>query len=56
MTSVRVAEHGWFYLMAAIDCSNARDRRLHLETRCRAKEAIALIERAAAERAITPAR
>ncbi len=55
MTSVWVAEHGWVYLMAAIDCCTREITAWHLETRCRAQEAIALIERAATERAITPA-
>src|SRR5215213_8537645 len=54
MTSVWVAEHGWVYLMAAIDCCTREITGWHLETRCRAREAIALIERAAAERAIAP--
>jgi putative transposase len=54
MTSVWVAEHGWVYLMAAIDCCTREITAWQLETRCRAKEAIALIERAAAERQITP--
>src|SRR5215203_7103809 len=54
MTSVWVAEHGWVYLMAASDCCTREITAWHLETRCRAKEAIGLIERAAAERAIAP--
>ena len=54
MTSVWVAEHGWVYLMAAIDCCTREIVAWHLEIRCRAKEAIALIERAAAERGIAP--
>jgi putative transposase len=54
MTSVWVAEHGWVYLMAAIDCCTREITAWHLETRCRAAEAIALIERAADERAIAP--
>jgi putative transposase len=54
MTSVWVAEHGWAYLMAIIDCCTREIVAWHLETRCRAKEAIALIERAAVERAIAP--
>ena len=54
MTSVWVAEHGWVYLMAAIDCCTREIVGWHLETRCRAKEAIGLIERAAAERQIAP--
>jgi putative transposase len=52
MTSVWVAEHGWCYLMAAIDCCTREIVGWHPELRCRATEAIALIERAAAERAI----
>jgi putative transposase len=54
MTSVWVAEHGWVYLMAAIDCCTREITAWHLKTRCRATEAIGLIERAAAERAIAP--
>jgi putative transposase len=54
MTSVWVAEHGWVYLMAAIDCCTREIVAWHLETRCRAREAIALIERAAIERGIPP--
>jgi putative transposase len=49
-----VAEHGWVYLMAAIDCCTREIVAWHLETRCRAKEAIGLIERAADERGIAP--
>jgi putative transposase len=54
MTSVWVAEHGWVYLMAAIDCCTREIVAWHLEVRCRAREAIALIEQAAADRAIAP--
>lgn len=54
MTSVWVAEHGRVNLMAAIDGCTREIVAWHLETRCRAKEAIALIERAAAERGIAP--
>jgi putative transposase len=56
MTSVWVAEHGWCYLMAAIDCCTREIVGWHLELRCRARESIALIERAVAERAIPPGR
>src|SRR3954453_5987717 len=55
LTSVWVAEHGWVYLMAAIDCCTREIVAWHLETRCRAKEAIGLIERAATERGIPAA-
>src|SRR5918992_950642 len=51
MTSVWVAEHGWVYLMAAIDCCTREITAWQLETRCRA---ITLIERAAAERQLAP--
>jgi putative transposase len=54
MTSVWVAEHGWVYLMAAIDCCTREIVGWHLELRCRAKESISLIERAVAARAIAP--
>ena len=54
MTSVWVAEHGWCYLNAAIDCCTREIVGWALEIRCRAHEAIALIERAVAERGIEP--
>ncbi len=41
--------------MAAIDCCTREIVGWHLETRCRAHESIALIERAVAVRAIAPA-
>jgi putative transposase len=56
MTAVWVAEHGWVYLMAAIDCCTREIVAWHLETRCRAREAIALVERAVTARAIAPGR
>jgi putative transposase len=52
MSSVWVAEHGWTYLMAIIDCCTREIVAWQLELRCRADEAIALIERAAAVHAI----
>src|SRR5881409_758325 len=48
LTSVWVAEHGWCYLMAMIDCCTREIVAWHLELRCRAVEAITLVERAAA--------
>jgi putative transposase len=54
MSSVWVAEHGWCYLMAMIDCCTREIVAWHLELRCHANEAIALIERAAAVHAIEP--
>jgi putative transposase len=52
LTSVWVAEHGWCYLMAIIDCCTREIVVWQLELRCRADEAIALLERAAALHAI----
>jgi len=52
LTSVWVAEHGWCYLMAIIDCCTREIVAWQLELRCRADEAITLIERAAAVHAI----
>jgi putative transposase len=54
MTSVWVAEHGWCYLMAAIDCCTREIVGWHLELRCRATESIAFVERAVAQRGVTP--
>ncbi len=54
MTSVWVAEHGWTYLMAIIDCCTREIVAWQLELRCRADEAITVIERAAAMHAIGP--
>ncbi len=54
MTSVWVAEHGWTYLNAIIDCCTREIVAWQLELRCRADEVIALIERAAAEHSIEP--
>jgi putative transposase len=56
MTSVWVAEHGWCYLNAAIDCCTREITGWALDVRCRAPEAIAVIEQAAAERGIQPGR
>jgi putative transposase len=55
LTSVWVAEHGWCYLMAAIDCCTREIVGWHPELRCRAKEAITLVERAVAARSVAPA-
>jgi putative transposase len=52
LTSVWVGEHGWCYLMAMIDCCTREIVAWQLELRCRADEAIALIEHAAAVHAI----
>ena len=54
MTSVWVAEHGWCYLNAIIDCCTREIVAWQLELRCRADEAIAVVERAAALYGIEP--
>jgi putative transposase len=56
MTSVWVAEHGWCYLNAAIDCCTREITGWALDIRCRAPEAIAVIEQATAKRTIAPGR
>jgi putative transposase len=56
MTSVWVAEHGWCYLNAAIDCCTREITGWALDVRCRAPEAIAVIQQAAAERGVAPGR
>jgi putative transposase len=56
MTSVWVAEHGWCYLNAAIDCCTREITGWALDVRCRAPEAIAVIDAAAVERGISPGR
>jgi len=53
MTSIWVAEHGWVYLNAIIDCCTREIVGWDLSLRCRAAEAIAVIERAVGEQAIT---
>jgi len=54
MSSIWVAEHGWCYLNAAIDCCTREIVGFSLELRCRADEAIALVEGAARAQGITP--
>lgn len=54
MTSIWVAEHGWVYLNAIIDCCTREIVGWDLSLRCRAKEAIAVIEGAVAEQGIAP--
>lgn len=44
MTSVWVAEHGWTYLNAAIDCCTREIVGWSLELRCRTQEAFAVVE------------
>ena len=54
MTSIWVAEHGWTYLNAIIDCCTREIVGWQLSLRCRADEAIAVVEQAAAAHAILP--
>jgi putative transposase len=54
MTSIWVAEHGWVYLNAIIDCCTREIVGFEVSLRCRAKEAIAVIERAVLEQGIAP--
>jgi putative transposase len=54
MTSIWVAEHGWVYLNAIIDCCTREIVGWQLSLRCRAVEAIAVIETAVREQAILP--
>jgi len=49
-----VAEHGWCYLNAAIDCCTREIVGWALDVRCRAAEASTVIEAAVAERVIGP--
>ncbi len=52
MTSVWVAEHGWCYLNAAIDCCTREITGWAIDVRCRAAEAIAVIDAAVADRGV----
>jgi putative transposase len=54
MTSVWVAEHGWCYLNAIIDCCTREIVGWDLTVRCRATEAIVVIERAVREQGVRP--
>jgi putative transposase len=54
LSSVWVAEHGWCYLQAAIDCCTREIVDWSLELRCRTQEATALVERATTVRGIEP--
>jgi putative transposase len=52
MTSIWVAEHGWCYLNAAIDCCTREIVGWSLELRCRTDEAIEFVDAAVAARGI----
>jgi putative transposase len=52
MTSIWVAEHGWCYLNAAIDCCTREITGWAIDVRCRQVEATAVIDAAVAERGV----
>ena len=52
MTSIWVAEHGWCYLNAIIDCCTREICGWSVDVRCRAAEAITVLDAAAAARAV----
>ena len=54
MTAIWVAEHGWVYLNAIIDCCTREIVGFEISLRCRAREAIAVIERGVLEQGIAP--
>ena len=54
MTSIWVAEHGWTYLNAIIDCCTREIVGWELSLRCRADEAIAVVDQAAKAYEIQP--
>ncbi len=54
MASVWVADHGWCYLNAAIDCCTREIVGWALDVLCRAQEATAVIDAAFAERRVGP--
>jgi putative transposase len=54
MTSVWVAEYGWTYLNAIIDCCTREIAGWSLELRCRTDEAIELVDHALKARGIEP--
>lgn len=54
MTNVWVAEHGWCYLNAVIDCCTREITGWALDVRCRKEEAIAVIDHALANRGVMP--
>jgi len=54
MTSIWVAEHGWTYLNAIVDCCTRQIVGWELTLRCRADEAITVVEQAAALNGIQP--
>jgi putative transposase len=54
MTSIWVAEHGWVYLNAIIDCCTREICGWAIDVRCRASEAMGVVDAAVAERGVGP--
>lgn len=54
MTSVWVAEHGWCYLNAIIDCCTREITGWNLDVRCRAQEATTVALEAISDRRVAP--
>jgi len=54
MTSIWVAEHGWTYLNAIVDCCTREIVGWELTLRCRADEAMTVVDRAAKAYGIQP--
>lgn len=54
LTSVWAAEHGWTYLNAVIDGCTREITGWSVDVRCRADEAIAVIDAAVGERSVSP--
>ena len=54
MSSVWVAEHGWCYLNAIIDCCTREIPAWGLDIRCRAQEALAVVKSGLEAHAIAP--
>ena len=54
MTSVWVAEHGWCYLNAIVDCCTREIPAWSLELRCRSEEAVAVVDAGVARHAAEP--
>jgi putative transposase len=52
MTSIWVAEHGWVYLNAIIDCCTREIVGSAIDVRCRAAEALTVVDAAVAERGV----
>jgi putative transposase len=54
MSSVWVAEHGWCYLNAIVDCCTREIPAWSLDLRCRTEESVAVLDRGVARHGIEP--